>query len=128
VTTATETVTVACGHLAPPTCREETMTTATKSPPKTRLHPLDDRVIILPAEEEKAMRGGLYIPDSAREKPTRGEVLAVGPGRFERGARVKMEVAVGDEVVYGQYSGTPYRVDDEDYVIVKASDILARIG
>lgn len=105
------------------------MPTATKPRSRTRLFPLDDRVVILPAEEEEnAMHGGLYIPDTAREKPTQGEVLAVGPGRFERGERVKMEVAVGDRVVYGKYSGTPYQLDDEECVILKASDILARIG
>lgn len=106
------------------------MTTATK--PKTRtkmtLHPLEDRVLILPTDEQPGMRGGLYIPDTAREKPTQGEVLAVGPGRFEKGERVKMDIGVGDTVVYGQYSGTPYHLGNDDFVIVKASDILARIG
>ena len=106
------------------------MTTAPKpaTRPKLSLRPLDDRVVILPKEEEKAMRGGLHIPDSARERPTLGEVLAVGPGRFEKGIRVQMDISVGDTVVYGQYSGTPYRVGDDELVIVKASDILARIG
>jgi chaperonin GroES len=84
--------------------------------------------VILPNAEEQAMRGGLHIPDSARERPTQGEVLAVGPGRWQDGIRVQMDVGVGDTVVYGQYSGTPYRVGDDDLVIVKSSDILARIG
>jgi chaperonin GroES len=105
-------------------------TTATK--PKARqkvsLQPLEDRVLILPKESEQAMRGGLHIPDTAREKPTQGEVLAVGPGRFERGVRVQMDLRVGDTVVYGQYSGTPYQVASDELVIVKASDILAKIG
>jgi chaperonin GroES len=106
------------------------MTTATRpgARPKISLRPFDDRVVILPKEEEQAMRGGLHIPDSAREKPTQGEVLAVGPGRWQDGTRVQMDLSVGDTVVYGQYSGTPYRVGDEDLVIVKGSDILARIG
>jgi chaperonin GroES len=104
------------------------MSTATKAKPKIKIHPLEDRVVILPAEEAETMRGPLYIPDTAKEKPTQGEVLAVGPGRVEKGERVKMDVGVGDTVVYGKYSGTPYRVDDDDLIIIKASDILARIG
>jgi chaperonin GroES len=100
----------------------------TKATPKTKLHPLEDRVVILPAEEAETMRGPLYIPDTAKEKPTQGEVLAVGPGRFEKGERVKMDVEVGDTVVYGKYSGTPYQVGDDELIIIKASDILARIG
>jgi chaperonin GroES len=104
------------------------MTTATKARPKIKIHPLDDRVVILPADEAVTMRGPLYIPDTAKEKPTQGEVLAVGPGRFERGARVKIDLGVGDTVIYGQYSGTPYQVGDDELIIIKASDILAKIG
>jgi chaperonin GroES len=89
---------------------------------------LEDRVVILPAEEAETMRGPLYIPDTAKEKPTQGEVLAVGPGRFEKGERVKMDVGVGDMVVYGKYTGTPYQVGDDELIIIKASDILATIG
>jgi chaperonin GroES len=74
------------------------------------------------------MRGSLYIPDTAKEKPTQGEVVAVGPGRVEKGERVKMEVAVGDTVIYGKYSGTPYTVDGDELIIIKASDILAKLG
>lgn len=96
--------------------------------PKVSVQPFDDRVVILPKEEEPTMRGGLHIPDSARETPTEGEVLAVGPGRWQDGIRVEMDISVGDTVVYGQYSGTPYRSGDDDLVIVKGSDILARIG
>ena len=82
------------------------MATATKA--KTlKIQPLEDRVVILPSEEAESMRGGLYIPDTAKEKPTQGEVIAVGPGRFEKGARVPMELKVGDQVIYGKYSGTP---------------------
>ena len=104
------------------------MSIATKAAPKIKIHPLDDRVVILPADEAETMRGPLYIPDTAREKPTQGEVLAVGPGRFEKGERVKMDVGVGDTVVYGKYSGTPYQVGGDELIIIKASDILARIG
>ena len=85
-------------------------------------------MVILPAEEAETMRGPLYIPDTAKEKPTQGEVLAVGPGRFEKGERVKMEIGVGDTVVYGKYSGTPYQVGDDELIIIKASDVLAKVG
>jgi chaperonin GroES len=104
------------------------MSTATKSKPRIKIHPLEDRVVILPDEETETMRGRLHIPDTAKEKPTRGEVLAVGPGRIEKGERVKMDVLTGDKVIYGKYSGTPYEVGDDQLIIVKASDILAKIG
>jgi len=104
------------------------MSTATKAKPKIKIHPLEDRVVILPSDEAQAMRGGLHIPDTAKEKPTQGEVLAVGPGRIEKGERVKMDVRAGDKVIYGKYSGTPYEVGDDELIIIKASDILAKIG
>ena len=102
--------------------------TKTKAKPKIKIHPLEDRVVILPSDEAESMRGGLYIPDTAKEKPTQGEVLAVGPGRIEKGQRVKMDVQAGDKVIYGKYSGTPYEVGDDELIIIKASDILAKIG
>ena len=104
------------------------MATATKAKPTLKIQPLEDRVVIAPADEAEAMRGGLYIPDTAKEKPTQGEVIAVGPGRFEKGARVPMELARGDQVIYGKYSGTPYRAGDDELVIIKASDVLAKLG
>jgi chaperonin GroES len=106
------------------------MSTATKAKtkPKIKIHPLEDRVVILPSDEAESMRGGLYIPDTAKEKPTQGEVLAVGPGRLEKGERVKMDVQAGDKVIYGKYSGTPYEVGGDELIIIKASDILAKIG
>ncbi len=105
------------------------MSTATKAKPKIKIHPLEDRVVILPADEAEAMRGGLYIPDTAKEKPTQGEVIAVGPGRInDKGERIPMDLKAGDTVVYGKYSGTPYTVGDDEVIIIKASDILARIG
>src|SRR5688572_8428810 len=96
--------------------------------PVINIQPLEDRVVILPAQEAESMRGPLYIPDTAKEKPTQGEVLAVGPGRIEKGARIPMEVKAGDQVIYGKYSGTPYQVGDDELIIIKASDILAKIG
>jgi chaperonin GroES len=104
------------------------MSTATKAKPKIKIHPLEDRVVILPDDEAETMRGGLYIPDTAKERPTQGAVLAVGPGRIEKGQRVKMDVQAGDKVLYGKYSGTPYQVGDDELIIIKASDILAKIG
>jgi chaperonin GroES len=104
------------------------MATATKAKPGLKIQPLEDRVVILPADEEEAMRGGLYIPATAKEKPTQGEIIAVGPGRFEKGARVPVDLKVGDQVIYGKYSGTPYTFDGDEYVIIKASDVLAKLG
>jgi chaperonin GroES len=104
------------------------MSTTTKTRPKIKIHPLEDRAVILPAEEAESMRGPLYIPDTAKEKPTQGEILAVGPGRMEKGSRIPIEVKAGDQVIYGKYSGTPYQVGDDEVIIIKASDILAKIG
>jgi len=104
------------------------MSTATKSKTKIRLQPLEDRVVIRPTDEAESMRGSLYIPDTAKEKPTQGDVVAVGPGKFEDGQRIKLDVAVGDTVIYGKYSGTPYTVDGDELIIIKASDILAKLG
>jgi chaperonin GroES len=104
------------------------MANATKAKPSLKIHPLEDRVVIMPAEESESMRGGLYIPDTAKEKPTQGEVIAVGPGRFEKGARIPLDLKVGDQVIYGKYSGTPYNFDGDEYVIIKASDVLAKLG
>jgi chaperonin GroES len=104
------------------------MATATKAKPGLKIQPLEDRVVILPADEAESMRGGLYIPDTAKEKPTQGEILAVGPGRFEKGARIPVDLKVGDQVIYGKYSGTPYTLDGDEYVIIKASDVLAKLG
>ena len=104
------------------------MATATKAKPGLKIQPLEDRVVILPADEAESMRGGLYIPDTAKEKPTQGDIIAVGPGRFEKGARVPVDLKVGDQVIYGKYSGTPYTLDGDEYVIIKASDVLAKLG
>ena len=85
------------------------------------IKPLADRVLIQPKEAETKTASGLYIPDTAKEKPSEGKVLAVGPGKKDE----PMEVKVGDEVIYGTYSGTEVTVDDVKYLIVKQSDILA---
>jgi chaperonin GroES len=99
-----------------------------KAKPKAKIHPLEDRVVIMPDEDTETMRGGLYIPDTAKEKPTQGEVIAVGPGRFEKGVRVPVDLKVGDKVLYGKYSGTNITLDGEEVFIIKASDVLAKLG
>jgi chaperonin GroES len=101
---------------------------ATASKAKVKVHPLADRVAIRPLEETEQMRGGLYIPDTAKEKPQQGEIIAVGPGRFEKGERVAMELKVGDKVLYGKYSGTEVTIEDDTFLIIKESDVLAKIG
>lgn len=95
---------------------------------KLKIHPLEDRVVIRPADEAAQMRGGLYIPDTAKEKPQQGEVMAVGPGRTEDGKRVPMEVKTGDKVLYGKYSGTEVTIDGEQLLILRESDILAVVS
>jgi len=95
---------------------------------KVKVHPLADRVAIRPLEETEQMRGGLYIPDTAKEKPQQGEVVAVGPGRVEKGEKIALELKVGDRVLYGKYSGTEVTIDDEAILIIKESDVLAKIG
>src|SRR4028118_1300808 len=87
--------------------------------------PLADRVVVKALEESEQMRGGLYIPDTAKQKPQQGEVMAVGPGRIEDGKRVDMELKVGDKVLYGKYSGTEVTVENEQYLILRESDVLA---
>ena len=94
----------------------------------SKVAPLADRVVVRPLEETEQMRGGLYIPDTAKEKPQQGEVVAIGPGRFDEGKRVPMEVKVGDKILYGKYSGTEVTIDNEPVLILRESDILAVIS
>ncbi len=94
-----------------------------------KIKPLADRVVVKALEDTEEMRGGLYIPDTAKEKPQQGEIIAVGPGRLsDKGERIAMEVAEGDRVLYGKYSGTEVTVDGETYLILRESDVLAVIG
>ncbi len=91
-----------------------------------KVKPLADRVIVQPLEEEVQERGGIIIPDTAKEKPQQGKVVAVGPGALaDDGSRKPMEVSEGDTILYGKYSGTEVRIDTEDYLIMRESDILA---
>ena len=99
---------------------------ATKT--STKVTPLSDRVVVRAMEETEQMRGGLFIPDTAKEKPQQGEIIAVGPGRYEKDVRVPMELKVGDKVLYGKYSGTEVTIDNNQYLILRESDVLAVIG
>ena len=101
---------------------------ATKSAAGAKVSPLADRVVVKPLEEAEQMRGGLYIPDTAKEKPQQGEILAVGPGRYEDGKRIPPDVKVGDKVLYGKYSGTEVTLDGDQALILRESDVLAVIG
>ena len=94
----------------------------------TKIQPLADRVVVKALEDSEQMRGGLYIPDTAKEKPMQGEVVAVGPGKAnDAGNLVKMEVKVGDKVLYGKYSGTEVNVGGDEFLILRESDVLAII-
>jgi chaperonin GroES len=90
-----------------------------------KLRPLEDRVVVKPIEAEEKTKSGIVLPDTAKEKPQQGEVIAVGPGRFEDGNRVPMEVKVGDRVIYSKYGGTEVKIDGEEYIILSSRDILA---
>lgn len=95
---------------------------------KFKARPLDDRVVVVPLEAEAKTAGGIVLPDSAKEKPQRGKVIAVGPGKLlESGKRGELSVAVGDEVIYGKYSGTDIEIHGEDVKILRETDVLAKI-
>ena len=90
------------------------------------IKPLADRVVVEPLEETEEMRGGLYIPDTAKEKPQQGTVVAVGPGRkSDQGELIEVELSAGDKILYGKYSGTEVTVDGAEYLIIRESDVLA---
>jgi len=90
--------------------------------------PLGERVVIKPTEQESQTKGGIYLPDTAKEKPQEGEVVAVGPGRTsDDGKRIPMELSKGDRVIYSKFAGTEYKEGDDEYLILRESDILAKI-
>ncbi len=92
-----------------------------------KLKPLADRVVIKPSEREEVTKGGIILPDTIKEKPQEGEIIAVGPGRLgEDGKRIALDVKVGDKVLYARYAGTEVKVDDVEYVILRETDILAK--
>ena len=91
--------------------------------------PLGERLVIKPIEQEETTSSGLVLPDTAKEKPQEGEIVAVGEGRLnDEGKRIPMEVKVGDRVIYSKYAGTEYKDGDEEYLILRESDILAKVS
>jgi chaperonin GroES len=93
-----------------------------------KIRPLDDRIVVEPIEAEERTAGGIVLPDNAKEKPQKGKVLAVGPGKMrDDGARMTMSLAKGDQVLYGRYSGTEIKIEGKEYLIVRESDVLAKI-
>ena len=93
------------------------------------LKPLADRVVVKPSEKERVSKGGIVLPDTVKEKPQEGEVIAVGDGRLsEDGKRLPMDVKVGDIVIYANYGGTEIKIEDEEFMILRESDILAKKG
>ena len=101
------------------------MTTATSS--KVAIRPLEDRIVVQAVEAETTTASGLVIPDTAKEKPQEGIVLAIGPGRFEDGKRVPLDVKEGDRVLYSKYGGTEVKYNNEEYLVLSARDVLAVI-
>jgi len=92
-----------------------------------KIEPLGDRVVIKPTPKEEVSKGGIVLPDTAKEKPQEGKIIAVGPGRLtEDGKRIAMEVKKGDKVIYSKYAGTEFKLDDEEVVIMREGDILAK--
>jgi chaperonin GroES len=93
------------------------------------IKPLEDRILVKPLEAEQTTKSGLVIPDTAKEKPQEGEVLALGPGRVDdNGNRVPLDIGVGDKVIYSKYGGTEVKYDGEDYLILSARDVLAVVS
>ena len=92
------------------------------------LTPLHDRVIVKRIEEMETTRGGIIIPDTAKEKPQEGEIIAVGAGKREKGERIPLDVKPGDRVLFGKYAGNEIKIDGEEYLILKEEDILAKLG
>jgi chaperonin GroES len=92
-----------------------------------KLQPLADRLVVKPIQKEEMTKGGIYLPDTAKEKPQEGEVIAVGPGRMtDEGKRIAMDVKVGDRVIYSKYGGSEIKIDDVEMIILRESDILAK--
>jgi chaperonin GroES len=94
----------------------------------TNIKPLGDRVVVRPMPAEEKTESGLYIPDTAKEKPQKGTVVAIGPGRVENGSRIDMTVAEGDEVLYGKYAGTEVTLDGDEVLIMRESDIFGVVS
>jgi chaperonin GroES len=92
-----------------------------------KLQPLADRLVVKPTQKEEVTKGGIYLPDTAKEKPQEGEIVAVGPGRMtDDGKRIPMDLKVGDKVIYSKYGGSEIKIDDVEMIILRESDILAK--
>ena len=105
------------------------MATASATKTASKLQPLGDRVVVKPTPREETTKSGIVLPDTAKEKPQEGLILAVGPGAFDNdGKRMAMDVKVGQKVLYGKYAGTEFKVDDEELLIVSQKDILAIVA
>jgi chaperonin GroES len=104
------------------------MATATKTKSKTKLVPLGDRLVIKPVVQEEVLASGIVIPDTAKEKPQQGEVMAAGPGRLDdEGKRIAMEVKVGDRILYAKYSGQEVKIDQEEVIVLSEKDVLCKV-
>ena len=104
------------------------MAKAAASKAKTQLVPLADRVVITPLKQEEVTASGLVIPDTVKEKPQQGEVVAVGPGRLDdNGKRVPIDLSVGDRILYAKYTGTEIKLDGDDYIVLNEKDVLAKL-
>ena len=90
--------------------------------------PLSDRVVLKALQREEVSKGGIVLPDIAKEKPEEGEVVAVGPGRWDEGKRIPLDLKVGDHVIYAKYAGNEFKEDDVEYMILKESDVLAKLS
>ena len=90
--------------------------------------PLHDRVLVRRLEEKETVKGGIIIPDTAKEKPQEGEVVAVGAGRLEKGRRIPLDVKIGDRILFGKYTGNDIKIDDQEYLILREEEILAKLG
>ena len=90
--------------------------------------PLRDRVLVRRLEEKETAKGGIIIPDTAKEKPQEGEVMAVGAGKFEEGKRIPLDVKTGDRILFGKYTGNDITIDDQEYLILREEEILAKVG
>ena len=102
---------------------------ATSAKSATDLKPMGDKVLVRPSEQEGVTKGGIYLPDTAQERPQEGEVVAVGPGRvLDNGQRIEMEVKAGDTVIYSKFAGTEVEVQDEELLVLGSNDILAIIS
>ena len=93
-----------------------------------KFNPLADRVVVKPSAKEEVTKSGLVLPDTAKEKPVEGEIIAAGPGRWDEGKRIPLEVKVGDKVIYAKYAGSEIKEDGQEYIILKEADILAKIA